>query len=226
MSTTPADLKTRIATVLLDPSAKTFTAGLLTELLRAGLIEVGRILPQQYTEDLDPVAGQLEYVLGTGLGFTNGSIDIEPQRVEVWDLTGDVPAMVFQVNPAGAEYSTADSGWSMWGGNLILPTRVVRGLQGLETTRVIRVYGYAPYVIPTGEADVLPLSQDAEQAIVKFSRVEGLELLLSNRDLFTQWQTRSGNTDISPAGLMNQLSMARADWRQYSRAIQRLRAPV
>lgn len=225
MSTTAGALKTRIITVLLDPSAKTFTAGLQTELLTAGLVEVARHVPAQYSEDLTPVANQLSYLLGTAL-FTTGSPDIEPMRVEVWDSTTDPESLIYAVEPAAAEWSPNDSGWVFWNSYLTLPTRVVRGLQGYEADYLIRVWGYAPYAIPTGDSDVLPLSQEAEQAVVKFSRVEGLELLLSNRDLFTQWQTRSGNSDISPAGLQNQLSMARADWRQYSRAISRLRSRV
>jgi hypothetical protein len=225
VSTTPTNLKTRIATVLLDPSAKTFTAGLLSELLYSGLVELGRLVPAQYVEDLDPVANQIAYQLGTSI-FASGSVDIEPQRVEVWDASADPDALIYTVNPAATEYGNSDAGWSMWNGYLYLPTRVVRGLQGYESTYVIRVWGYAPYALPDSEDDVLPISVEVEQAIIKFARLEGLELLKADRDLFSQWQTRSGNTDVSYAGLLNSLSQARADWRQYSRAIQRLRAPV
>ena len=225
MSTTFGELKTRLGIVLLDPSAKTFTTSLLPELVTAGLVEVSRIVPAQYTEDLEAVANQLSYLLGTAI-HPSGSVDIEPMRVEVWDPTTDPDTFVTEVSEAGTEWSYHDSGWSFWNGYLTLPTNIVRGLQGHEDDYVIRVWGYAPYAIPDDDADVLPLSQEAEQAVIKFARVEGLELLLSNRDLFTQWQTRSGNSDISPAGLMNQLSMARSDWRQYSRAIQRLRSQV
>lgn len=225
MSTTGTALKTRIITVLLDPSAKTFTAGLQTELLIAGLVEVGRILPAQYGEVLTPVDDQGSYLLGTGIG-QDGSPDIEVQRVEVWDSTTTPESLIYAVNPASNEWDPSDSGWVYWGGYLYLPSRVVRGLEGYSAQYSIKVFGYAPYATPATDADVLPLSQQAEQAVVKFSRVEGLELLLSNRDLFTQWQTRSGNSDISPAGLQNQLSMARADWRQYARAIGRLRSRV
>jgi len=225
VSTTALNLKTRIATVLLDPDAKTFTEGLLDELVYSALVELGRLVPAQYTEDLDVVANQLSYQLGLAL-LDDGSVDIEPMRVEVWDPTTTPESFIFAVNPAATEYGNSDAGWSMWNGLLYMPTRVVRGLQGYESTYIIRVWGYAPYAKPVSDDDVLPVSQDVEQAIIKFARVEGLELLLSNRDLFTQWQTRSGNSDLSPAGLMNQLSMARADWRQYSRSIQRLRASV
>lgn len=225
MSTTYGALKTRIATVLLDPSAKTFTTSLLPELAIAGLVEIGRILPQQYTEDIDPVANQLSYLLGTPL-FAAAEPSIEVMRVEVWDPTQTPDAMIYAVQPAGNEWSPNDSGWSNWGGTLYLPTRIVRGLQGHEAEYIIRVWGYAPYETPATDADVLPLSQAAEQGVVKFARVEGLELLLADRDLFSQWQTRSGNSDISPAGLMNQLSGARADWDKYSKRILQLRTPV
>lgn len=225
MSTTYGALKTRIAVVLLDPGAKTFTTSLLPELAIAGLVEVGRILPAQYTEDLDPVANQMSYQLGTAL-FAASEPSIEVSRVEVWDPTQDPDALIYTIQSAAHEWSSSDSGWSLWNGQLYLPTRVVRGLQGYEDTYVIRVWGYAPYENPTSDADVLPLSQQAEQAVVKYARVEGLELLLADRDLFTQWQARSGNSDISQAGLMNQLSQARADWDKYSKRILQLRTPV
>lgn len=225
MSTTYGELKTRIATVLLDPSGKTFTSSLLPELAISGLVEVGRIAPAQYTEDLTPVAEQLTYQLGTTL-FATAEPGIEVSRVEIWDPTATPEALIQPVRAAGAQWDTADSGWSLWGGMLTLPTRTVRGLEGYESTYVIRVWGYTPYETPTDDADVLPLSQQAEQAVVKYARVEGLEMLLASRDLFTQWQTRSGNSDISPAGLMNQLSMARADWDKYSKRILVLRSPV
>lgn len=225
MSTTYGELKTRIATVLLDPDARTFTASLLDEIAVAGLVEIGRIMPMQYTEDIDPVADQLSYLLGSAL-FFSAEPQIEVSTVEVWDPTQTPEALIYAVQAAGGEWSTADSGWSLWNGTLTLPTRVVRGLEGFETSYVIRVKGYAPYVTPSSDSDVVPVSQAAEQGLVKFSRLEGLELLLADRDLFTQWQARSGNSDISQAGFMNQLSAARADWDKYSKRILQLRTPV
>lgn len=225
MSTTYGELKTRIATVLLDPDGKTFDTSLLPELAIASLVEVGRIAPAQYTEDLTPVADQLTYQLGTEL-FAVAETNIEVSRVEIWDPTSAPEALIQTVRAAGGEWEYSDAGWSLWNGLLTLPTRTVRGLEGYESTYVIRVWGYAPYETPTSDSDVLPLSQQAEQACVKYARVEGLEMLNSQRDLFTQWQTRSGNSDVSPASLMNQLSMARADWDKYSKRILVLRSPV
>lgn len=225
MSTTYGALKTRIAGVLLDPDSRTFSASMLAELTIAGLVELGRVMPRQYTEDIDTVANQLSYQLGTEL-FDNAEHQIEVARVEVWDPTQEPESLVFTVQPAGQEWSPNDSGWSNWGGNLYLPTLVVRGLQGYEGTYVLRVWGYAPYATPTADEDVVPVSQAAEQGVVKYARVEGLELLLADRDLFSQWQARSGNSDITVAGLMNQLASARQDWDKYSKRILQLRTPV
>lgn len=225
MSTTYGNLKTRIANVLLDPSNKTFTPSLLDELAIAALVELGRVLPTQYTEDIVPAENQLSYQLGTAM-FDYAEPSIEVQRVEVWDPTQAPEALIYSVQSAGTEFALSDAGWSQWSGMLYLPTRIVRGLQGYESTYVIRVWGYAPYQTPTSDDNVVPVSQAAEQGCVKFARVEGLELLLADRDLFAQWQTRSGNTDISPAGLMNQLSGARADWDKYAKRILQLRSPV
>jgi hypothetical protein len=226
VSTTYGELKTRIAAVLLDPDGKTFTAAaLLPQLAIAGLVEVGRILPMQYTEDIDTVANQLSYTLASDL-FSIAEPQVEVVRVEVWDPTTDPESLIYAVQDAGAQWASSDSGWSNWGGTLYLPTRVVRGLQGHEGTYVLRVWGYAPYETPSADEDVIPLSQAAEEAVVKYARLEGLELLLADRDLFSQWQARSGNTDISPAGLMSQLSQAREDWRRYSARILQLRTPV
>jgi hypothetical protein len=72
-------------------------------------------------------------------------------------------------------------------------------------------------------ADVIPVSGEREQAMRDYCMVLGLKRLVNERDLFTQWQTRSGNTDVSPAALMNALNIAMADWKQRARSITVLR---
>jgi hypothetical protein len=49
--------------------------------------------------------------------------------------------------------------------------------------------------------------------------IEGLRRLISNRTLFAQWQTRSNNTDVTPAALANDLNIALADWARKYRQI-------
>lgn len=310
MSTTFGQLKNRVSVNLQDPSQLTFTEPLVEELVQSALVEVGRIAPEQFTEDLTPVENQLSYtpradafsavtltgltgqnsddlfdsvahglqdaqavtftsltggsglsltttyyvvsseddtfqlatsVGGTAVSFGSDVTDatlqlvgtgdavpeLEVMRVEVWDPTQDPEQFIYRVNPATSEYSRGqDSGWVLWGGTLTLPTRVVRGLQGYEDTYVIRIWGYSPYVHPVADSDVIAISKEAEQAMLWHCRFEALEMMLASRDLFSQWQTRSGNSDMSPAALQNQKSVAEAAWQRRARSIGRLRSEV
>lgn len=313
MSTTFGELKTRLAKRLQDPNGRTFTDGLVEELLLGALTEVGRIAPEQFTEDIPLVADQLSYIVryapedidvlgeadtnlftavdhglhvgspiifteltgGTGLNedviywvvqddildddfddtfkvstSLNGSVvnfttdvtatstfrrygsasatpEIEVMRVEVWDPT--TQPETFQgsvVSAAQQPLAGEDSGWFVWNGVLYLPTRIVSGLHGYEDLYVLRVWGYSPYLPPAANADVMNISKEIEQAMLWYCEAEALQMLLDSRSLFTQWQTRSGNTDISPAGLASQKNLAESMWRQKSRALTRLRSAV
>lgn len=227
MSTTFGDLKTRVATNLQDPNARTFSDLMIEELIYSGLIEVGRIAPEVYTEDLTPVTDQSRYVLRSAAFSADPQQEIEVSRVEVWDLSDTAEVFIARVPDASVQPSRGqDSGWSVWNGTLTLPSRTVAGLTGHEADYVIRVWGYSPYVPPVDDVDVINVTKSVEQAMLWFIRVEALDMLLANRDLFTQWQTRSGNTDMTPAGLMNQRNIAESMWRTRSRSIARLRAEV
>lgn len=226
MSVTYGALKTRAAVMLQDPNARTFTAGLISELLQSALIEVGRIAPEQFKEDLTPVANQMKYAVRSA-AFVGAAIpEIEVKRVEVWNADTLPETFITSVPPSSNEAIRADSGWVLWGGELYLPTRTIKGLVGHEGDYVIRVWGYSPYVLPASDADVIAISKEVEQAALWFVRLEAIDLLLASRDLFTQWQTRSGNTDMSPAALMNQRSIAEQSWMRRSRSIARLRSDV
>lgn len=226
MSTTLGELKDRIANVMQDPDQKTFTDTLLGELVLAALVEVGRLAPEQFTEDITLVASQRAYAVRSDDFLGDAIPEIELTRVEVWDPTQEPEALVAAVPDAGLQPVRADSGWSYWGGTLYLDRRTIKGVSGHESDYVLRVYGYSPYVLPDSDSDVISISKDVEQAAIQYARVEGIKMLLASRDLFTQWQVRSGNTDISPAGLMNQLNIERDEWRSYARNIARPRAGV
>lgn len=227
MSITYGALKTRVAIVLQDPNARTFTDGLLEELILSALAEVGRIAPEEFTEDITPVADQLTYVVRSSDFSAVATPEVEVMRVEVWDASVAPEAFVSKV-PAAAHTTSGgqDSGWYVWNGTLYMPTRVVKALEGYEADYVIRLWGYSPYVEPVDDADVVAVSPAIEQAMIWFCRLEAIDLLLASRDLFSQWQTRSGNTDTSLAGLMNQRSIAEQAWARRSKAIQRLRSEV
>lgn len=152
-------------------------------------------------------------------GVASNSRDaIEVRRVEVWTSAEEPARMVAQI---GRGQGNSEAGWDYWENLLRIPYRVLSALT--VGTHYLKVWGYAPYDKLVSETQVTDLSFELEQAVMSYVRVEALSRLVFERDLFTQWQTRSGNTDVSPAALMNSLSLAREDWRRTSRAIMVLR---
>lgn len=167
----------------------------------------------------------MDYVLRSNEFGAEPVPEIELTRVEVWDGSVVPAKLVAMVNPASGEYiNQSDVGWTNWGGTLYLPSWVHSIVDGHEADYLLRVYGYSPYAPLTDDEDVSTISNELQWALVTYAQVEAYERLNNDRTLFTQWQTRSGNTDISPAGLMNMLSLSRENWRRKSHAILRLRS--
>lgn len=152
----------------------------------------------------------------------NALQSIELRRVEVFDATTSPASSMGVMQPNSAEYvSGSESGWDFWNGSLTIPYRIFTGLS--TSSNFVRVWGWAPYDRLTSDTQVTDLSNELEEAVVIYSRIEGFRALLQDRDLFTQWQTRSHNTDTSPAAVMNALNLAQDDWRHLARSLLVLR---
>lgn len=149
---------------------------------------------------------------------TNALASIEVMRVEIWSTDYDPARKIGSIDRGRGD---SESGWEFWDGDLRIPYRWLARLN--TSTNYLRVYGYAPYDKLTSATQVTDLSFELEQAVMEYVHVQALERLTFERDLFTQWQTRSGNTDISPAGLMSALTQARDAWRRTRRDILVLR---
>lgn len=221
--TTFAQMKTSVASVIGDPANATFTSAVIGDLINAALAEIGRIAPSRFSEDLTPVVNSMEYyprliALGTS------SPEVEINRVEIWDLSQSPPMPLRRVEPASGQYvNYSEAGWYMYDGTLSLPRWVPLFLKTHEATHKIRIWGYSPYKALALDADIVPLSNEREWALRAYCRVEALQRLLAERDLFTQWQTTANNSDVSPAALMNGLNIALDDWRRKAKAITVLR---
>lgn len=224
--TTFAQLKTAVAAALSDPGAKTFTASVIADICATALVEVGRVAPRRFQEDLTPVANALTYDL-LQTDFPGVLVpEIELTRVELWDTTEVPMLLVEHLQPADGEYSnSSDAGWKVWDGVLELPRTIPVYLEDVEANHVIRVWGYAPHIAMSLDADIVPVVSERYEALLGAARLEGLQRLAGSRELYTQWQTHSGNTDISPAGLLNALNIEMESWRRRSRAIGVLREP-
>lgn len=216
--TTFAELKTAVSTDLQDPSNGVFDLATVGDLINAGINEVGRIAPQMFRENITPVADQLTYVLRSAT-FGGAAIpEIELISVEVWDGSTTPMTRLKHLQPVAGEYvNDSQNGWRVWGGSLELPNSVVDFIDPVNY--LIRVWGYSPYPLLVDDADVIATSPELTQAVRDYCYIESLKRLIGSRVLFTQWQTRTNNTDVSPAGLMNDLTIAQAAWRQKSRAL-------
>lgn len=220
MSTTYAELQAKVSDAIQDPSNATFTVDTIKAMIDAAWAEVSRIAPQRFQEDIDPIADTVAYQLLTAQ-FPGGAVDeVEVQKVELWDTSGSRPRPFrfiepMSAHPAGLSYTQA--GWFVWAGLLSLPDRAVDMID--VTRHIIRVWGYAPWPLLVNDNDVVPFGNDREQAVILYCYVEALRRLVGNRVLFTQWQTRSNNTDVSMASLMSDLNLAQEEWRRRSKAI-------
>jgi hypothetical protein len=150
--------------------------------------------------------------------------EIEVLSVELWDVTTTPYTPLYHIAPASEAYVTySETGWRVWDGVLRIPRSIPVYVDGSEANYKLRILGYAPYTPLVNANDVVGLSNEREWALRAYCRVEALQRLVSERDLFSQWQIRSNNTDVSPAALMNALSLAQADWNRRSRQITVLR---
>lgn len=221
--TTFAEFRTIVARDLRDPDNKTFTVADLGDMVNDALAEVGRIAPLIFQEDITPVADTLEYVLRSSY-FGGAAIpEIEVNRVELWDGSQTPMAYVATFQPGSGEYvNSSNVGWRVWGGRLYLANWQEDLID--PTIHLIRVWGYSPFAPLSDDADVVDASSERQVAMKAHCRVGALQRLSIERDLFTQWQTRSNNSDVSPAALMNALNLAQEEWRRRERKLMVLRS--
>lgn len=216
--TTFAELKTAVATDLSDPANKVFDPAVIGDLINAAINEVGRIAPDRFRENISPVADTLSYTLRSATFGGSVIPEIELISCEVWDASVTPMVRILHVQPVAGEFvNDSQNGWRVWGGTLELPSDIVDFID--PDIHLIRVWGYSPYPLLVDDADVIATSPELTQAVRDYCYIESLKRLIGSRVLFTQWQTRTNNTDVSPAALMNDLTIAQAAWRQRSRAL-------
>lgn len=227
MSTTFAVLKTEVSEALRDPDFLTFDDPAVGRMVNMAIAEVGRVAPLHFQDDITPVLNTLEYTLREDYFAGEDVPEIEVVRVELWDGS-TTPATPLAVLPAasGGRENDSQSGWVNWGGNLIIPRRIWSSVDGHEDDYYYRVWGYCPYAQLSADEDVFDGSDELKWAVVTYSQLVALRRLVAERELFTQWQTRSGNTDITPAGLMGDYARMREEWRVTKRELYRHRSKV
>lgn len=226
MTTTFAELKTEVSEALRDPDFLTFDDSAVGRMVNMAVAEVGRISPEQFFEDITPVEDIRTYILRES-EFSAANPDIEVMRVELW-TAAESPSRQLAIIPAASSGRESDSeaGWLVWAGTLHIPHRIWSIVDGNEADYFYRVYGYSPYAELFEDEDVFNGTTELKWAVVTYAHIVAISRLVAERELFSQWQTRSGNSDITPAGLMGDRSRMKDEWRQVKRELYRHRTKV
>lgn len=213
------NLQTYVSRELADPSKLTFDVDAVKDFIAQGLAALSRIAPDEYQEDITPVSGQFSYQLRSSI-YTTGLTprEVRLHRVEFW--SGTPSRFAWKVrSKAGQPSGDSLSGWALFAGNLEIPQYEVDAMVAYNPNGIIRVWGYAPYIMPVNDADIVPVGSELELALRTFCKVEGLRRLTSSRVLFKQWQARSNNTDVTLGNLNSDLQVAEDQWRRLSREL-------
>lgn len=215
--TTYLQLQTNVSRQLADPDKQTFDVDAVRDFISQGMSEIARIAPQQFQEDIDPIAGTLVYQLRVAQ-FPVAQQELRLIRVEVW--SGTPSRFVWKIrSKAGQPSRDSQSGWEVWAGSLEIPQQEMDAIIAYDPTAIIRVWGYSPYIAMVADGDNVPVSAELEQALLTFCRVEGLRRLTSSRVLFKQWQARSNNTDVTLGNLNSDLQVVEEQWRHLKREL-------
>lgn len=218
-----SELRAEIARSVRDESSKTFDVDDLNDIVNEALTEVSLAAPHMFQEDVALVANTLGYIVQAA-DFPTGNADIDLVQVEIWDTTQtpNQPIKFMQAASAQPISGTTDAGWRMWNGLLEIDWNTWHAfIQDQETTRVMRVWGYAPWppMDTTNDNAIVPVSGSLLQALLICARFLAFERLMSSRALFTQWQTQANNTDVSLAGLNAIFTTAQERWKRKQRQI-------
>ena len=202
-------LRAAILRDLRDPDGETFTEDEVNDLINHAVVEVGRIYPKQQVEELTITAdGQTLYPTEAYSLF----------RVEVLQ-EDQTPSGI----PLNRLDDSGEGGWDLHAGTLFVPQYVAQRLQA--DTHTLRIWGYWPRELFSGDTDVLDGDAETEYAVRTVATLNGYQRLQNDRLLFQQWLTNTGNTDVSPNQLAQTADMYQSQWREMRnrlRALQRV----
>jgi hypothetical protein len=205
---TRVSLRTSVQRDLRDPTAQTFLAAEVDDLINIGILEVSRVYPKEQRISVDvTLADQRTFIIGATSIF----------RVEV--VKEGVTVFGVRVN---ALENHAQSGWDYHGGVLYLPEFVGPLDAALNS---LNVWGYWPRATMHLDADVLDGNAECEYAVRAVATATGYQRLQNDRALFQQWRTNPLNSDVSPNQVAQMADFYMAHWdrlRKRIRIIQRV----
>jgi len=219
------DLTTRVYRDLADDKQVVFTKPQVQDFVRAGMVEINRLIPLESQVDLILTSGVYRYIVNL----------IQPTDVDIRDPNTGVPIQTIPfANHPGLD-GDGDDLKGRWGwafqrtaddrGTIELPRSWIDQVTAMDPSDqpIIRVYGYAYRTIPYTDTFETGLGGEEEYALREFAKAQGFDLLSHDRSLFAQWQGQTNNTDVSPVMMMNMAATAAANWQRRRGAIRTLR---
>lgn len=223
-------LASKVRRALRDSGGAVFSVDQVTDYINYGLAELSLIRPVETTLVVNSV-DRLNAIDTTPGAYTTKDLDYI-WSVEVYGLPNtQYDGLTYYISPDDSG-SNWRNGWDHVGGLLVLPQSTVRWLTDVWAmtvpTHALRVRGYRNRIrvndLTTGSPDVASLPE--EQAIVTLAQLAGFEALMNDRALYTQWQTATHATDVSPTQLSNMAYGAQAKWDRMRKHLYLIRRPL
>lgn len=200
---TRSALRTSISRDIRDTTNATFAAADVDDLINMAIVELNRLSPKDYVDDVALVADTFTYTL---------TLVDSLFRVELWRDS----AYSYQVPESDGDSST---GWDYFDGDLRLPTN----MNFDDSQDALKVWGYAIRDALTDDADVADVNLEGEMLVRLYCQYTCFQRLNTSRALYQQWQTDSNNTDVSPTQLLGMANVYSREWRDARNRARRLR---
>lgn len=221
-------LVAKVRRALRDPGTVVFSAEQIFDFINYGLAELSMIRPLETTVVVNSANG----LIGVGeIGATTIADLDYVWAVEVYGIDGtQYENLTYYLSPddPGANWR---NGWDFVGGSLVVPQSTVKWLADIWAlavpTHALRVRGYRHRRRVNATSDPLDLfSLPEEQAVVVLGQQAGFEAMMNDRALFTQWQTATHASDVSPTQLSNMAYGAASKWDRMRKHLYLIRRPL
>ncbi len=202
--TTLADLRTEVARALRDTSNATWSVAELDDMIGQGIDAIGAFYPREISQSVGTIATNTYTYDGSAFN-------------RIWRLSAYTSAGAFRYD-IPPNIGGADSGYELYGGIVYLPA----GWSFLAGD-TLRAWGYTGYVQLSAATSTTDLDTSGINALLTYCQVKAFGRLMFDRAQFQQWQSQSGNTDVTELVLAQTAAGYRADWRDEKSRLRRLR---
>lgn len=220
------DIRTQILRELRDPSAKSWSADEVNDLINSGINAVSDFSPVESREDIT-----YTFPYTTTQGAFGKIKEVTPTtdffgvfRVELLDKNSVLKETLPANNGNGSS-----TGWEFWNGKILIPENYFYPTEHVTVSGSIyerlkmRVFGYARHALLADDGTESDCSDQELNAVRTYAVAEAMTRLMVDRANFQQWQVSSGSTNVSISELSILSNTARLRWREEARRLRKMR---